>query len=38
VADGPAAEILSDGRLLEENNLELPLTLQGRPAREGTRR
>lgn len=32
VADGPAAEILSDATLLAENNLELPLTLQGRPA------
>jgi len=31
VADGPAASILSDAALLEENNLELPLTLQGRP-------
>ncbi len=30
VADGPAAEILSDRALLEENSLELPLTLQGR--------
>jgi cobalt/nickel transport system ATP-binding protein len=30
VADGPAAEILSDRTLLEENSLELPLTLQGR--------
>ena len=38
VADGPAPEILSDATLLAENNLELPLTLQGRPAREGTRR
>jgi len=27
-ADGPAAEILSDKCLLEENNLELPLSLQ----------
>ena len=33
VADGPAPEILSDATLLAENNLELPLTLQGRPAR-----
>lgn len=31
VADGPTASILSDAALLEENNLELPLTLQGRP-------
>jgi cobalt/nickel transport system ATP-binding protein len=30
VADGPAAEILTDRALLEANNLELPLTLQGR--------
>jgi cobalt/nickel transport system ATP-binding protein len=30
VADGPAAEILSDRTLLEENSLELPLTLQRR--------
>jgi cobalt/nickel transport system ATP-binding protein len=27
-ADGPAGDILSDKRLLEENNLELPLSLQ----------
>ncbi len=33
VADGPAAEILSDATLLAENNLELPLTLQGRPTK-----
>jgi len=38
VADGPTPEILSDATLLAENNLELPLTLQGRPGREGTRR
>lgn len=38
VADGPAPEILSDATLLAENNLELPLTLQGRPVREGMRR
>ncbi len=38
VADGASPEILSDATLLAENNLELPLTLQGRPAREGTRR
>jgi len=38
VADGPAPEILSDATLLAENNLELPLTLQGRPGREGARR
>jgi cobalt/nickel transport system ATP-binding protein len=37
VADGPAAQILSDATLLAENNLELPLTLQGRPAKEGMR-
>lgn len=30
VADGPSAEILTDGKLLEENNLELPLSLQQR--------
>jgi cobalt/nickel transport system ATP-binding protein len=30
VADGPAAEILTDGKLLEENSLELPLSLQRR--------
>jgi cobalt/nickel transport system ATP-binding protein len=28
VADGPSAEILSDKPLLEENNLELPLSHQ----------
>jgi len=28
VADGPSRQILSDRRLLEENNLELPLSLQ----------
>jgi len=28
VADGPAQEILTNKRLLEENNLELPLSLQ----------
>jgi len=33
VADGPASDILSDAALLEENHLELPLTLQGRPGR-----
>jgi len=38
VADGPAPDILSDVTLLAENNLELPLTLQRRPAREGPRR
>ena len=38
VADGPSPEILSDATLLAENNLELPLTLQGRPPREGTPR
>jgi cobalt/nickel transport system ATP-binding protein len=31
VADGPSAEILSNKRFLEENNLELPLSFQGRP-------
>ncbi len=30
VADGPSEEILSDQTLLEENNLELPLSLQHR--------
>ncbi len=30
VADGPAREILTNAALLEANNLELPLTLQGR--------
>lgn len=30
VADGPAMGVLSDRALLEENNLELPLSLQGR--------
>ncbi len=30
VADGPALDILADKILLEENNLELPLSLQGR--------
>jgi cobalt/nickel transport system ATP-binding protein len=30
VADGPAGDILSDRALLEENSLELPLTLQRR--------
>ena len=37
VADGPAKEILSDESLLEENNLELPLTLQGRSFHGGFR-
>ncbi len=37
VADGPAPAILSDEKLLAENNLELPLTLQGRPGLEGAR-
>jgi ABC-type multidrug transport system ATPase subunit len=32
VADGAAKEILSDRKLLEENNLELPLSLQRRPS------
>jgi cobalt/nickel transport system ATP-binding protein len=31
VADGPSAEILSNKIFLEENNLELPLSFQGRP-------
>ncbi len=31
VSDGPAREVLSDAALLAENDLELPLTLQGRP-------
>jgi len=30
VADGPSAEILSNKTFLEENNLELPLSFQGR--------
>ncbi len=30
VADGPAGDILTDQSLLEENNLELPLSLQSR--------
>lgn len=30
VADGPVSTILTDKKLLEENNLELPLSLQGR--------
>lgn len=30
VADGPARDILSKKHLMEENNLELPLSLQGR--------
>ena len=30
VADGPSAEILSNKAFLEENNLELPLSFQGR--------
>jgi cobalt/nickel transport system ATP-binding protein len=30
VADGPSTEILSNRALLEENSLELPLSLQGR--------
>jgi cobalt/nickel transport system ATP-binding protein len=32
-ADGPAADILTDRRLLEENHLELPLSLQPRRTR-----
>jgi cobalt/nickel transport system ATP-binding protein len=32
MADGPSEKILSDSALLEENHLELPLTLQGRTA------
>ncbi|GAB4241227.1 MAG: ABC transporter ATP-binding protein [Deltaproteobacteria bacterium] len=31
VADGPSFDLLSDESLLEDNHLELPLTLQGRP-------
>jgi len=38
VADGASAEILSDESLLVENQLELPLTLQGRPGRWGAAR
>ncbi|MDA8433014.1 MAG: hypothetical protein M0Z60_08630, partial [Nitrospiraceae bacterium] len=30
IADGPSEEMLSNRRLLEENNLELPLSLQKR--------
>jgi cobalt/nickel transport system ATP-binding protein len=30
VADGPSAELLSNRTMLEENSLELPLSLQGR--------
>jgi cobalt/nickel transport system ATP-binding protein len=30
IADGPSPEILTDGGLLEENNLELPLSFQRR--------
>ncbi|MGC2064055.1 MAG: ABC transporter ATP-binding protein [Thermodesulfovibrionales bacterium] len=33
MADGPAEKILSDRALLEENHLELPLSLQGRTSR-----
>lgn len=35
VADGPTEEILSDRQLLEENNLELPLSLQKRDLPQG---
>lgn len=35
VADGPAGDILSDRQLLEENNLELPLSLQRRDVPSG---
>jgi len=35
VADGPAEEVLSNRRLLEENNLELPLSLQKRTLSSG---
>jgi cobalt/nickel transport system ATP-binding protein len=35
IADGPSAEILSDMQLLEENNLELPLSLQKKDAPSG---
>lgn len=34
VADGPAGSILTNRSLLEENNLELPLSLQDRPVPE----
>ncbi|MGE5248470.1 MAG: energy-coupling factor ABC transporter ATP-binding protein [Verrucomicrobiota bacterium] len=37
VSDGPAREVLSDAELLAENDLELPLTLQGRPGAGATR-
>ncbi len=37
VADGPAEKILSDAALLAENDLELPLTLQGRHTMGGTK-
>jgi cobalt/nickel transport system ATP-binding protein len=30
IADGPVSEILTDKQMLEENNLELPLSLQNR--------
>jgi cobalt/nickel transport system ATP-binding protein len=30
VADGPVMDILTNGKLLEENHLELPLSLQRR--------
>ena len=33
MADGPAEEILSDRGLLEENHLELPLSMQKRTTR-----
>ncbi|GAB4483991.1 MAG: ABC transporter ATP-binding protein [Thermodesulfovibrionales bacterium] len=36
-ADGPAGEILSNRQLLEENNLELPLSLQTRDLKPGGR-
>ncbi len=35
IADGPAEELLSDRQLLEENNLELPLSLQKKYAPPG---
>lgn len=37
VADGPAEEMLSNRQLLEENNLELPLSLQRRDIPSGGR-
>jgi cobalt/nickel transport system ATP-binding protein len=37
VVDAPASAVLTDRSLLEENNLELPLSLQGPGASEGDR-